>query len=126
MICENCGVRIKNRESYCPNCGMELITPYTKSIKAKYIAGEYNENQNTYVPRNKRNAEEYDQQITDEPEVSEVEEYYEADVEEYKESGISVITVIILFLIVALLIGFVIGILVFSGFLHSLPGFSKL
>jgi len=138
MICENCGANIKNRESFCPNCGMELMNPYSKSIKAKYIAGEYNEdqdthienqnykeNRDTYVPKNRRNARKEKQQPIEETDPV-FEEHYEADVEEYTESGVSVLTVIILFLIVALLIGFVIGILVFSGFLQSLPGFSNL
>lgn len=148
MICENCGANIKNRESFCPNCGMELMTPYSKSIKAKYIAGEYTEDQDrhtdhntyienqdhkanqdykenreSYVPKNRRNARK--EKPTEEIDVP-AQEQYEEDVEEYNESGVSILTVIILFLIVALLIGFVIGILVFSGFLHSLPGFSNL
>ncbi len=126
MICENCGAEIKNRESYCPNCGMELINPHTKSIKAKYMAGEYTENQNTYVPKNKTKLPKEKQEYIEEKDDPEVQQYAEADMEEYEESGVSILTVIILFLIVALLIGFVIGILIFSGFLQSLPGFSNL
>lgn len=134
MICENCGAEIRNREIYCPNCGMEIISPYNKSIKARYMAGEYTENQGNYNPRNKRSrrdreeyVEETEPQVSEDTEPAAVEEYYEPEPEEYEESGgVSVLTVIILFLIVALLIGFVIGILVFSGFLQSLPGFSNL
>ena len=44
MICKNCGANIKNRETYCPSCGMELMVPYSKSLKEKYIAGEYQDN----------------------------------------------------------------------------------
>ena len=131
MICENCGAEINNRESYCPSCGMELMIPYSKSIKEKYIAGGYMENQDIHIHYKKKD-------IITETEVPEelvqdTDQYSEARAEEYpeaqehqEESGISILAVIILFLIVALLIGFLIGILVFSGFLHSLPGFSNL
>lgn len=131
MICENCGAEIKNRESYCPNCGMEIISPYSKSIKARYMAGEYRENEGNYTPRNRRNrekevyVEETEAPFVEETDPDAVEEYYEPE-EYYESGGISVLTAIIIFLIVALLIGFVIGILVFSGFLHSLPGFSNI
>ena len=133
MICENCGAEIRNRENYCPNCGMEVISPYNKSIKARYMAGEYTENQGDYYSRKRRSkdeevyVEETEPQVSKETEPELVEEYYEPEPEDFEESGgVSVLTVIILFLVVALLIGFVIGILVFSGFLHSLPGFSNL
>jgi hypothetical protein len=131
MICENCGAEINNRESYCPSCGMELMIPYSKSIKEKYIAGGYLENQDTHIHYKKKDIV----TETEVPEeiVQEADQYSEARTEEYpeaqeyqEESGISILVVIILFLIVALLIGFVIGILVFSGFLHSLPGLSNL
>ncbi|UTB31635.1 MAG: zinc-ribbon domain-containing protein [Methanobacterium sp. ERen5] len=133
MICENCGAEIRNRENYCPNCGMEVISPYNKSIKARYMAGEYTEDQGNYYSRKKRSrseevyVEETEPQVLKETEPELVEEYYEPEPKEIEEEGgVSVLTVIILFLIVALLFGFVIGILIFSGFLHSLPGFSKL
>jgi hypothetical protein len=134
MICENCGTKIRNRENFCPNCGMEIVNPYNKSIKARYMAGEYTENQGDYYSRKERSrkekevyVEETEPKVLKETEPELVEEYYEPEPEEYEESGgVSVLTVIILFLIVALLIGFLIGILVFSGFLHSLPGFSNL
>jgi len=131
MICENCGAEINNRESYCPSCGMELMIPYSKSIKEKYIAGGYLENQDTHIHYQKKDTN-YETEPPEEV-VQETEQYYEARAEEYpeaqeyqEESGISILVVIILFLVVALLIGFVIGILVFSGFLHSLPGLSNL
>jgi len=34
MICDNCGALIDKSEEYCPNCGMELLTP--KPMKKKY------------------------------------------------------------------------------------------
>lgn len=134
MICENCGAEIRNRENYCPNCGMEIINPYNKSIKARYMAGEYTENPGNYHQRKQRSqrekevyVEETEPNVLNDSEPAKEEDYYEAEPEEYEESGgVSVLTVIILFLIVALLIGFVMGILIFSGFLHSLPGFSNL
>lgn len=98
------------------------------------MAGEYNENQGNYNPKKKKSrrakevyVEETQPQLLEETEPAAVDEYYEPEPEEYTESGgISVLTVIIIFLVVALLIGFVIGVLVFSGFLQSLPGFSNL
>ena len=53
MICKNCGADIRNRESYCPSCGMELLIPYSKSLKEKYIAGEYHDRQDSHISRNK-------------------------------------------------------------------------
>ena len=125
MICKNCGAEIKNKESYCPSCGMELFVPYSKSLKEKYIAGEYHDREENFIVRDRRNgpAEEY----YPEKGADEQEQYHGDETEEYNEigGGTSVIAVIILFLIVALLVGFVIGILIFSGFLQSLPGFSN-
>ena len=53
MICKNCGAKIKNRETYCPSCGMELMVPYSKSLKEKYIAGEYQDHQKNSLVHNK-------------------------------------------------------------------------
>ena len=43
MKCENCGAKIKKRETYCPKCGMELFNSQYKPLKKKYLRGEYME-----------------------------------------------------------------------------------
>lgn len=126
MICKNCGAEIKNKESYCPSCGMELFVPYSKSLKEKYIAGEYNDREENFIVRDRRNSP-VEEEYYPEKGADEQEQYQGDETEDYNETGggTSIIAVIILFLIVALLVGFVIGILIFSGFLQSLPGFSN-
>ncbi len=127
MICKNCGAEIRNRENYCPSCGMELMV-YSKSLKEKYMAGEYQDRQDNFVVRDRSNKRAEEREYYPEKDSDEYEQYHGNETEEYHEtdgSGTSVIAVIILFLIVALLIGFVIGILIFSGFIQSLPGFSN-
>ena len=128
MICKNCGAEISNRESYCPSCGMELMVPYSKSLKEKYIAGEYQDRQDDFIVRDRRNKRVEERESYHEKGADDYGQYYGNETEEYhetEESGTSLVAVIILFLIVALLIGFVIGILIFSGFLQSLPGLSN-
>lgn len=126
MMCKNCGSNISSRESYCPNCGMELMVPYSKSLKEKYIAGEYSDRQEDYIPRNKRNQRENEMDYPDE--TDEAYHYENAPQEEYvtEESGTSLVLVLFLFLIIALLVGFIFGFAIFSGILHSLPGLSNL
>lgn len=129
MICKNCNAKIRNRESYCPSCGMELLIPYSKSLKEKYMAGEYIDRQDDSILRDKRNNRTQESEYPNEKSADEYEQYYENEAQEHpetKKSGSSVIVVIILFLIVALLIGFVIGMIIFSGILHTLPSISNL
>ena len=128
MICKNCGANIKNRETYCPSCGMELMVPYSKSLKEKYIAGEYHENPQKSVIHNKNKQNPQRQEFQRVEHTDEYEQYHGSDShEEYKqESGSSALLAIILFLVVALLFGFVLGIILFSGALHQIPIFSNI
>lgn len=128
MICKNCGANIKNRETYCPSCGMELMVPYSKSLKEKYIAGEYHDNPNSIV-HNNRNQNVQQEEFRHVERTNEYEQYHGNERhEEYQpqESGSSALLAIILFLVVALLIGFVLGIILFSGALHQIPIFSNI
>jgi hypothetical protein len=128
MICKNCGANITKKENYCPSCGMELMIPYSKSLKEKYIAGEYHDQQDDFNTRGTRSNRSVEREDYPEQDADEYEQYHGAEGEyenENRGSGSSVLLVIILFLIVALLIGFVIGMIIFSGVLQSLPGFSN-
>ncbi|MBZ2165554.1 hypothetical protein K8N75_05810 [Methanobacterium sp. VT] len=106
---------MRNRENYCPSCGMELSVPYSKSLKEKYIAGEYQDHQEEHIIRkNNRTETEYRPR----KDTNDYEQYDDQTLEEYetKESGSSgIFTVTFLFLIMALLFGFVIGMIIFSG-----------
>ncbi len=129
MICKNCGANIKNRETYCPSCGMELMVPYSKSLKEKYIAGEYQDNKNNSVVHNKRDQMHQEHELQNVEYNSEYEQYHGNETpEQYqtKGSGSSALLAIILFLVVALLFGFVLGIILFSGALHQIPIFSNI
>jgi hypothetical protein len=118
MICKNCGANIKNRESYCPSCGMELMVPYSKSLKEKYIAGEYQDH-----PKNSNFHDKTDNKLKHHEHEDDYEQYQGNESYEESQSGSSALLAIILFLIVALLFGFVLGIILFSGALHHIPGF---
>jgi hypothetical protein len=122
MICKNCGAKIINRESYCPSCGMELLIPYSKSLKEKYMAGEYIDRQDSSIlnDKNRKTQDEYPSDST-----REYEQYYENESQESnepEESSSSGFLATFLVLIIALLIGFLIGMIIFSGTLQSLPG----
>ncbi len=129
MICKNCGANIKNRETYCPSCGMELMVPYSKSLKEKYIAGEYHDNPEKSVVHNKNRQKPQREEFQRVEHTDEYEQYHGNEShEEYKPqgSGSSALLAIILFLVVALLFGFVLGIIIFSGALHQIPIFSNI
>jgi hypothetical protein len=129
MICKNCGAKIRKRESYCPKCGMELTIPYSKSLKEKYIAGKYSDNdEDNFISRDRdtnpvQDNENHYESSSDYQD-SEYEHYPENEdsVEYKKNSSGSIIGATILFLAVALLIGFVIGMIIFSGSMQSIPG----
>jgi zinc-ribbon domain len=127
MICKNCGANIRNRESYCPNCGMELMVPYSKSLKEKYIAGEYHDQRDDLNIKDRYNQKNQEEEFEHVKRSYETEDYYGNEtLEEYETRGSSAFLAIILFLVVALLFGFVLGMILFSGALHSLPGFSNI
>ena len=129
MICKNCGANIKNREAYCPSCGMELMVPYSKSLKEKYIAGEYHDNPKNSVVHNKKDQVVQKEEFQRVEHINQYEQYHGNEThEEYQPqgSGSSALLAIILFLVVALLFGFVIGIILFSGALHHIPIFSNI
>ncbi|MGB8232773.1 MAG: zinc-ribbon domain-containing protein [Methanobacterium sp.] len=129
MICKNCGANIRNRENYCPNCGMELMVSYSKSLKEKYIAGEYSDHRDDLIIKDKYNQKNQKEEFEPVKHSYETEEYYGNEtLEGYEtgESGSSALFAIILFLVVALLFGFVLGMILFSGALHSLSGFSNI
>ena len=112
-VCENCGCHIRKGDSYCPKCGMELLVSEYKPLKKRYIRGEYYD-------------EEEEQFYEDGPVYPErntgYEDEYDYDNEETESSG--GMLPIILFLVVALLIGFIFGIIIFSSYTPSLTSFN--
>lgn len=107
-ICENCGCNIRKGDSYCPRCGMELLVSEYKPLKKMYIRGEYYDEEEqffddgpVYPERNTGSEDEYDNH------------------NEEKESSGGMLP-IVLFLVVALLIGFIFGIIIFSSYTPSL------
>jgi hypothetical protein len=123
MICKNCGAEIVNRESYCPSCGMELLIPYSKSLKEKYMAGEYIDRQDNSVIKDNRRSKE-DKYSNDRED--EYVHYYEKESEEVydtEETGSSGLLATFLVLIIALLIGFLMGMIIFSGTLPGMQNF---
>jgi ribosomal protein L40E len=134
MICENCGAKIGDDEDYCPNCGMELFIPKSKRkpvskkpLKERYLDGEY-QDQEDYEDIYESYGG-YDEPETPrrrdhpkKPQKQDYESYYEYDDYEpapSKRSNGMGATLIIL--IAALIIGFMIGIMVFSGTSQVVP-----
>jgi hypothetical protein len=105
------------------------MVPYSKSLKEKYKAGEYQDNSKNQVAHNKRDQMGQKEAFQRVEHTNEYEQYHGNEIpEEYQPqgSGSSALLAIILFLVVALLFGFVLGIILFSGALHQIPIFSNI
>ena len=132
MICDNCGAIIDKGEKYCPNCGMELINIPLKKKKSKNFKSS---NQDKYI--SKKRPESLKKPIKDrymgysDPESpdysyydqeNEYEPKYEKNnfkeetpkVQHKKSSGTGLIN-IFLFLFIALLLGLIVGLLIFGS-----------
>jgi len=153
MICDNCGAIINKSEEYCPNCGMELLTP--KPVKKKYYRDPeaiIHENQSFKPAKNKyyKDSESFSNrpsiekpikrryyedsspvshdysQYVDEDEYEESEspqqDHYEGN---YKEKSGAGIGNIVLLLFIALILGFIAGLLIFGPqSTPQIPGFN--
>lgn len=105
MKCENCGRQIKDDENYCPNCGMEIVTS-DKPLQKKYLNNDYIE-------------EDYDRKDTyQEPEIYEYENKHTTKKERKKSGGW---LPILLFLLLLMMIGFVVGLIMYTTNLQSTP-----
>ncbi|HHY00699.1 MAG TPA: zinc ribbon domain-containing protein [Methanothermobacter sp.] len=138
MKCENCGAKIKKRETYCPKCGMKLFNSQYKPLKKRYLRGEYREteefgtspydleeegySESTYQP-NKYQNQNYNQKgeknhQNKHNQTNPQKKYQRGyDLDEYYESAeneSSIWGTIMLLLIIALLFGFVMGFVFFS------------
>ncbi len=49
MICDNCGAKIRNKESFCPRCGMEFFNSEHKPLQKKFLRGEYRDQDEVQV-----------------------------------------------------------------------------
>lgn len=111
MICKNCGDEIAGGDRYCSSCGMELYVPEHrpdhKPLQRKFLRGEYLDEEEEFY--------EEDQVYYEDKTEYEREYYYE---EPKKSSGL---LSTFLILLIALVVGFVIGIFLFSGNLQSIP-----
>lgn len=149
MICDNCGANIDKNEEYCPNCGMELLTPTPK--KNRYPKKPTNPRREKSKPSDDEeifshsNPHSIEKPIKEkyigysEPESQDYSQYYDRDdyedtepyneTEEYetpKEKGSGIGTIVLL-LFIALVFGFIVGLLIFSSssqHIPQIPGFS--
>ncbi|MEN6329746.1 MAG: hypothetical protein ABFC91_05575 [Methanobacteriaceae archaeon] len=125
MKCRNCHGEIRPGDVYCNQCGVEVSARNNgpvrrkkrsfhdnadyKPLQKKFIQGEYQEQEDPYYP----GAEYYDPD-----EAYDYGEYQAADYEEYEtieEGEKSIWGSLILFLFLALVVGFVVGLLIFTG-----------
>lgn len=134
MNCQNCGGYIKRRDTYCPHCGVKLQrqnykprqknkNPEYKPLQRRYMKGEYQDREeddyyDQYI-ENQYTEDEYSQERRPyKPKKKkyrgyDLSEYY-PDEEEAENSGIGMAP-IILILVIALMIGFIIGIMMFTN-----------
>lgn len=128
MKCQNCGGYIKRRDTYCPHCGVKLrrsdYKPPQKNrnseykpLQGKYKRGEYQDREDDFYDQYLENQYVEEKRPTyHEPRKKkhrgyDLSEYY-PDEEETKSSGMGMAPVLLI-LLIALLIGFVIGIMMF-------------
>ncbi len=129
MKCRNCGGEIRPEDIYCNQCGMELSGreykprgkkrrsfPENKDYKPlqnKFMRGEYQEEQeDQYHPDDDyfyKSEETYDY-----GEYQEDDGHYQ-EYGEIKEGKNSIWGTLILFLVLALVVGFVVGLLIFTS-----------
>lgn len=147
MNCDNCGAEIDKDEEYCPNCGMQLFDLPPNPIKKKANkssesssvenSGDYEKSDSLTKPIKQRYIDHlepespdyshYDQEYEEEYETppkyeEEVQETEDMSEGEKKESSGSGMVNIILFLLIALILGFIAGILMFSSQTIKIPG----
>jgi uncharacterized Zn finger protein (UPF0148 family) len=103
MKCENCGGQIRKGDIYCSTCGMEVLSSKYKPLQKKYMSEDYSNEEHDHD----RNDDYY------EPETTEYEGNYNGYYEETKRS--SGWLPIILFLVLILMIGFVMGLIMFTS-----------
>ncbi len=150
MNCDNCGAEIDKDEEYCPNCGMQLFDlppnpikkkidkisesssaeksgsdeksdSLSKPIKQRYI--EDSEPENPDYSNYNEYEDVYDEPPQYEDEVQETEDRPEV---ERKESSGSGMVNIILFLLIALILGFIVGLIMFSSqTILKIPGLNS-
>ncbi len=137
MICDNCEAKIDAHEEYCPNCGMQLLDLPPNPIKKKKNykdSGSFSRGnprsvkkpiKQRYIGNSAPESPDYSQYTDeyghDEEELPE-ETYYEEDYKEKSGSGIGSIT---LLLFIALILGFIVGMLMFgSQSIPQIPGFN--
>ena len=133
MNCKKCGGYIRKRDTFCPHCGMELTRtnykPQQKSknseykpLQGRFIRGEYQDREddfydqyidNQYVDNDYYQEEKPNYQKPKKKKYRgyDLSEYY-PDEEETENSSIGMAT-IILILIMALLMGFIIGVVMY-------------
>jgi predicted nucleic acid-binding Zn-ribbon protein len=132
MICDNCGANIDKSEEYCPNCGMELLHSAPKHTKKKYYKNsEPVSRDNPHLIEKPIKKRYYEDSRPESPDYSQYDDdgakYEESETleEDHKEKSGSGIGNIILLLFIALILGFIVGMMMFSSSMQYIPGFSN-
>jgi len=144
MICDNCGAIIDENEEYCPNCGMQLLEMRPqKKEKPKKKKKNYNKSKSPgfedskpadkpikqrYIENSQPESYDYSQYLDDGDDEN---EEYEQAPQEYnnqkqeKKSGIGIGN-IFLFILLALILGFIVGLFMFSSpSIPQIPGINS-
>jgi ribosomal protein L32 len=115
MKCKNCGEKIYPNDKFCPYCGNQIkkfgrkgsFAGGKKPLQEKYLRGEFEETSS--------DTEYISEEYYDEEDYYEYEDKNEEEEYEYVEKKRSGWSILFLLLILALVIGFIIGILVFTN-----------
>ncbi len=133
MICDNCGAIIPEKEEFCPNCGMQLVDLYSKPKNKKKYSKNSKSSKNydfdsfdkpikqKYMGNSKPESYDYSQYLDDDGyKEHEFNDNYEA--KNKRKSGTGIWNIIIL-LLIALVLGFIVGLLMFtSQLIPQMPG----
>jgi hypothetical protein len=137
MICDNCGANIDKSEDYCPNCGMQLLDlpPAPKKKKKYYKDSKSISPDNSQIVEKPIKRRYTEDSVPESPDYSHYDSKYDEEYEEaespqqdyhkkdYKEKSGVRIGNIILLLFIALVLGFITGLLMFgSQSIPQIPG----
>ncbi len=138
MICDNCGAIIDDNEDFCPNCGMQLLDmrpqqkkKKTQKKKKKSRSPGFEDTRPADKPIKQRYIENSEPESYGYSQYFDDDEYEEAPQQDYypeeqkKKSGIRMGD-IILFILIALILGFITGLFMFSSqLIPQIPGINS-
>jgi len=130
MICDGCGAIIDRSEEYCPNCGMQTsdMRPYpAKNKRYSKKSKTYQKSRPAYKPIKQKYMEKSKPESYDYSQYTGADDYISSDnvyTENNKQK--SDIGLMVILLLIALAMGFTVGLIMFtSQLIPSIPGINS-